>query len=517
MSTKLIAKLVVIIAVSLLMATIAVAEELSYDVSIESEHPYPNDIDEPEYDYQYIWDIEYPEATQMRLHFEQLELGPGDYLYLLDEDGKEIRDFSRFDDMDGAWTEWYQMSSFRLKLDTNSEENGYGFKINEIEIRTDMHPESEYAESYHPYANNLVDTWLFEDSNSTQMRIHFKKSGFASYNDELHILDEDDNVLFKYYNYPNLEETWTDWYSGSVLKLMLVTSDSSTDYGFLVDDIETRSDDYPESEYAETYHPYANNIDGITWDFESPDATQMRLHFEKFELEGFRDNVYILDEYNKELARFSISSNEVLDGEWTEWYEVNHLRIRFVTDSRDTAYGFKIDAVEPEPGVIEPVVAPEVAEPVVTPEVIEPIDEEQTTAEFKVTVISSTETSPQIEVKEIVLVADSDGNYRLVGEATDSDEVAYILINGIKVSDSGLFDTELTLQGDSVDIEAVDTNGEATKINVQIALLDDSDDSSLGIIDNILGILVSLGAIVGVMFGVIKSPMIKEKLFKKKN
>uniref|UniRef100_UPI000A783B81 YncE family protein n=1 Tax=Methanosarcina mazei TaxID=2209 RepID=UPI000A783B81 len=103
------------------------------NILVESDHAYANNFD-------YIWpEISRPEATQMRLHFTKLELDFDDKLILLNKDGNKLVTFKDYNNED-FWTEWYTGNTIKVKLETNRYETAYGFKIDQVEIRTN--PES---------------------------------------------------------------------------------------------------------------------------------------------------------------------------------------------------------------------------------------------------------------------------------------------------------------------------------------------------------------------------------------
>jgi hypothetical protein len=96
-------------------------------------------------------------------------------------------------------------------------------------------------ESDHPYANNFKYKWPeINQTNATQMRLHFTVLDIPWY-DHLYLLDKDGATLKEYENV-KVEDYWSDWYTGNVTRLMLVTDGSKTAEGFKVDKIETRND-----------------------------------------------------------------------------------------------------------------------------------------------------------------------------------------------------------------------------------------------------------------------------------
>jgi hypothetical protein len=98
------------------------------DYIMESDHSYANNFD-------YTWpEISQPGATQMRLHFAKLDLRFADHLSFLDKDGRVLVDYRDTNGKD-FWSEWFAVDTLKLNLRTNEYENGYGFKIDQVETR----------------------------------------------------------------------------------------------------------------------------------------------------------------------------------------------------------------------------------------------------------------------------------------------------------------------------------------------------------------------------------------------
>ena len=206
------------------------------------------------------------------------------------------------------------------------------------------------VESEHPYANNYEYTWKITQSGANQIRLHFDKLELASY-DHLYIYDDQGNQLASYGAYDDGEDFWTEWQTTDTVRVKLVTDSSYTAYGFLIDQIEYRNEEIPSTGYlAESYHPYANKYE-YTWKISQPGANQIRLHFDKLELASY-DHLYIYDDQGNQLASYGTYD----DGEdfWTEWQTTDTVRVKLVTDSSYTAYGFLIDYVETDKGIIYP-------------------------------------------------------------------------------------------------------------------------------------------------------------------
>ncbi|WP_367869667.1 YncE family protein, partial [Methanosarcina mazei] len=120
------------------------------------------------------------------------------------------------------------------------------------------------------------------------------------------------------------------------------TNRYGTAYGFKIDQVETRNDMAPSGDLPESYHSYANNFNYIWPEISRPEATQMRLHFTKLELD-FDDKLILLNKDGNKLVTFKDYNNEDF---WTEWYTGNTIKVKLETNRYETAYGFKIDQVE---------------------------------------------------------------------------------------------------------------------------------------------------------------------------
>lgn len=93
---------------------------------------------------------------------------------------------------------------------------------------------------------------------------------------------------------------------------------------------------------VESDHTYANNFNYVWPEISQPEATQMRFHFTKLELD-FDDKLTFLDKDGNKLVTFRNFNKEDF---WTEWYTGNTFKIKLETNSHGTAYGFKIDKIE---------------------------------------------------------------------------------------------------------------------------------------------------------------------------
>ncbi len=97
----------------------------------ESDHPYANN-------YENMWTISEPGVSQMRLHFNKMDIKGGDRILIMDIDNKVIKEYESYNGIDtvDVWTEWYTGDTFKIKLKTNGENQGYGFLLDDKETRT---------------------------------------------------------------------------------------------------------------------------------------------------------------------------------------------------------------------------------------------------------------------------------------------------------------------------------------------------------------------------------------------
>jgi len=206
----------------------------------ESYHPYANN-------FEYKWpDISKPGATQIRIHFESLNLAGYDKLVLYDKYDNILKTYEGYSGINyqDFWTEWYTGDTLKVKLITGNSGTAYGFKIDEVEGRSDMCiSNSSLPESYHPYANNFVYKWPdISKPGATQIRIHFESLNLADTYDKLILYDKYDNELVTYSRFQSGNDFWTKWYTGDTLKVKLITGNSGTAYGFKIDKGEIKND-----------------------------------------------------------------------------------------------------------------------------------------------------------------------------------------------------------------------------------------------------------------------------------
>lgn len=220
-----------------LFVVLACMPAASSESLAESKHPYSNN-------FEYTWsNISEPGATEIRLHFSDLDIGRYDKLTILDKYGNDLVTYSGITKAD-FWTEWYVGDTLGVRLITSDQGTADGFKIDKLESRSGTCiSNNSLAESYHPYANNFEYKWPdISKPGATQIRIHFESLNLADTYDKLILYDKYDNELVTYSRFQSGNDFWTKWYTGDTLKVKLITGNSGTAYGFKIDKGEIKND-----------------------------------------------------------------------------------------------------------------------------------------------------------------------------------------------------------------------------------------------------------------------------------
>jgi hypothetical protein len=97
-------------------------------------------------------------------------------------------------------------------------------------------------------------------------------------------------------------------------------------------------------------HNYANSYT-YTWPAKTvTGATQIRVHFTRIELEATYDKLYILNSAGTTIQTFGATSatSTYASGVWSSWVTGTTLKVKLVTDSSVTKWGFATDLIEYE-------------------------------------------------------------------------------------------------------------------------------------------------------------------------
>ena len=170
----------------------------------ESKHPYANNST-------YTWtNISEPGATEIRLHFSDLDIGNYDKLIILDKYENDLVTYSDITKAD-FWTEWYAGDTLGVRLITSDQGTGYGFKIDKGETKNDKNVTTTFSGS------NKVNTEISrskpeksedsessgEDSEKSQnptVNSEYIHNQFVKIAVTLNILEEDDDQSWMYKN-----------------------------------------------------------------------------------------------------------------------------------------------------------------------------------------------------------------------------------------------------------------------------------------------------------------------------
>lgn len=303
-----------------------------------SQHPYPTQTDQ-------TWIVSSPGASEMRLHFSQIELASGASLTLSGQNGTQ---FAHFDSYSGSkkdyWTDWFTGDSIQIELSSYSNQTAFGFVVDRKETRTGIGPASgNLAESFHPYANWSTYSWKVQAPGASQIRLHFSRLELADY-DSVSITGASGWEIARYGSQNNGSDFWTEWYGGDTLKITLSTDSGRTAYGFVIDAKETRSTPTPSSSVvAESYHPYASDFES-TWPITVPGAAEIRLHFSRLDLAPY-DQLELLNQSGWEMKSYDSSYSNRGDI-WTDWYAGNTITLKLSADGSKTGFGFIVDSVD---------------------------------------------------------------------------------------------------------------------------------------------------------------------------
>jgi len=124
--------------------------------SINSPHPYPNNYDR-------IWNIDFPDAAAIRVHFSQIDIEYGyDYLLLGDTDISDGWYYQEFTgSMSNVWSDWIPLlndNKIYLRLITDSIVTRWGFQIDRYEVI--LYDGTHYLVSYDSLPDNPSNYYL---------------------------------------------------------------------------------------------------------------------------------------------------------------------------------------------------------------------------------------------------------------------------------------------------------------------------------------------------------------------
>ncbi len=308
---------------------------------LESQHNYEGNSD-------YTWVYTHPgNADSLDVTFSEetkIEGYPYDHIHVMDGSGNEVGVYYGTD-LAGQ-TISVPGKTVKIRLVSDGTVNYYGFRVSDLKAVSagdggdTVVDDWRELESKHNYDNNYDHTWVYtHPGNASSLDVTFdEQTKVENSYDHIYIYTGDGTQVGDYTGDELAGKTIN--VSGSVVKIRL-TSDSSVGYyGFKVTDVKAgKSSDFPESE-----HDYKNNFD-YTWTWTGPeDALNLDVTFDdQTKVENRYDHIYIYDGSDVQLGDYTGTE---LAGK-TIRVPKNVVKIRLVSDSSRTYYGFKVTDITP--------------------------------------------------------------------------------------------------------------------------------------------------------------------------
>jgi len=222
----------------LLADTTVPSEWQEFNVSAESQHPYPNSYDG-------TWVIRRTGASKIKVYFESLSTELGyDFVYFYDNENVELGR------VDGMWAGYWSPEAtgdiikVRLVSDRNVQERG--FKITKVAVvggtgtpevtepaaSTSWEEFSFTLESPHPYSNGYDSTWLIKRTGATRIRVFFEKIDTEVGYDFVRFYDAAGNELGKVSGMR--AGYWSPEATGDTIRVRLVADQSNTGWGMRI-------------------------------------------------------------------------------------------------------------------------------------------------------------------------------------------------------------------------------------------------------------------------------------------
>jgi hypothetical protein len=259
----------------------------------------------------------------MRVHFAEIDLmNDGDTIYVLDgNDGVASVYTGRGEDI---WSAWVDGNAIKIRILTNDYGNiGYGF----------------YADGY--------ETDLIDQGGLTGAAVTLSPGQYeaASVEGGSYSLS---SVPAGTYTVTASRAHWKFQPASKTVEIPSGGAVSEVDFlGFPPGSIsgeirEASSRIVPVN--IQSPHPYPNNYDE-TWQIDAdPNATRMRLHFDRISTEPAWDFVYVMDGADNIIEIYTAKEIDL----WAPWINGNVARIMMTSDGANNDYGFKLDKYEIE-------------------------------------------------------------------------------------------------------------------------------------------------------------------------
>lgn len=300
-------------------------------VLAETDHPHCGDCEK-------TWTITNPDtnAVSSKIRFTRIELATNAWLQVLDANDTVIQAFDSSTRVENFWSDVAPGRVVKLKLRT-SWQTAWGFRVDAIATSV---PNPGLAQSDHPHCGDCEQTWAITNPDTTAVssKIHFTRIELAT-NAQLQILDANDIVIQTFGSSTRLENFWSDYVPGRIVKLKLRSS-WQTAWGFRVDAIATS---VPNPGLAQSDHPHCGDCEQ-TWTITNPDtnAVSSRIHFAKIEL-ATNAELQILDASDTVIQAFRGSIQ--LEDVWSDYVPGRIVKLK-LRSSWQTAWGFRADLIE---------------------------------------------------------------------------------------------------------------------------------------------------------------------------
>lgn len=281
-----------------------------------------------------------PNAVTSKVRFNSLQMGAGDTLEIVGEDGTLIHRFTGEMTLSNIWTDYIPGNTVTFNLiSTDDNDETANFLVDWILPGV---PETDLAQSDHPFPVNQTTEFIIPNpSISPSIKLHFSRIELDNF-DKLWILDENDTVIQRFEPNGTWLDVWTDYIPGPFVKIQFIADCCTGDaWGFRVDDLVTSNLDA----IVQSDHPY--NPNQITeWTIENPwiSANITQMHFERLEL-GSSDSLEIYDSDGNLVYTYPAGTN--LTNEWTPFFAGREFTLRLTSDCCNEGWGFRINDINP--------------------------------------------------------------------------------------------------------------------------------------------------------------------------
>jgi thermitase len=223
---------------NLLAGTTPPSEWEEFNVSAESQHPYPNSYDG-------TWVIRRTGAAKIKVYFESMSTELGyDFVYFYDAENNEL---GRVGGMwAGYWSPEATGDTIRVRLvsDRNVQESGFKItkvavlggtgepEVTEPEVPTSWEEFNFTLESPHPYSNGYDSTWLIKRTGATKIKVFFEKIETEVGYDFVRFYDAAGNELGKVSGMRT--DYWSPEVTGDTIRVRLAADQSNTGWGIRI-------------------------------------------------------------------------------------------------------------------------------------------------------------------------------------------------------------------------------------------------------------------------------------------